>query len=82
MRAIFILMALLVVLSPSACTTEQAYYTAQGWKRNQCNKLPDKAEFDRCMSDTNTAYESYRRQTEPGQSAEPAQHPRSATPVK
>ena len=50
----------------SACTTEQAYYTAQGWKRNQCNKLPDKAEFDRCMSDTDTAYESYKRQAEPG----------------
>jgi len=67
MRAVFNLMALLVALSLSACTTEQAYYTAQEWKRNQCNKLPDKAEVDRCMSDTNTAYESYKRQTEPAQ---------------
>ncbi len=61
LRAIFILMALLVAMVLSACTTEQAYYTAQGWKRNQCNKLPDKAEFDRCMSNTNAAYESYKR---------------------
>ncbi|HYS56585.1 MAG TPA: hypothetical protein VEM34_00400 [Burkholderiales bacterium] len=65
MRAIFILMALLVALSLSACTTEQAYYTGQAWQRNQCNKLPDKAEFDRCMSKTSTTYESYKRQTEP-----------------
>jgi len=68
LKAIFTLTALFVGLSLSACTTEQAYYTAQGWKRNQCNKLPDKAEFDRCMSDTNTAYESYRRQPEPTRS--------------
>ena len=67
MRAIFILTALLVALSLSACTAEQAYYTGQAWQRNQCNKLPDKAEFDRCMSGTNTTYESYKRQTEPGQ---------------
>jgi len=65
LRTIFISMALLAALSLSACTTEQAYYTAQGWKRNQCNKLPDKAESDRCMSDTNAAYDSYKRQTEP-----------------
>ena len=65
-RAVFSLMALLVALSLSACTAEQAYDTAQAWQRNQCNKLPDKAEFDRCMSKTNTPYESYKRQTEPG----------------
>ena len=65
LRAIFILTALLVALSLFACTAEQAYYTAQGWKRNQCNKLPDKAEFDRCMSDTDAAYESYKRQAKP-----------------
>lgn len=67
LKAIFILTALLVAMLLSACTAEQAYGTAQAWQRNQCNKLPDKAEFDRCMSSTNTTYESYKRQTEPGQ---------------
>jgi len=67
LRAVFSLMALLVALSMSACTAEQAYGTSQAWQRNQCNKLPDKAEFDRCISKTNTPYESYKRQTEPGE---------------
>jgi len=67
LRAVFIFMPLLVALYLSACTEEQANGTAQAWQRNQCNKLPDKAEFDRCMSGTNTTYESYKRQTEQGQ---------------
>ena len=67
MKAIFILTSLLAALSLSACTTEQLYGSALSWQRGQCNKLPDKAEFDRCMSNTNTSYDSYRRETEPGQ---------------
>ena len=29
--------------------------------------IPDKADFDRCMSNTNTGYETYKEQIEPGQ---------------
>jgi hypothetical protein len=54
-------------LSLPGCTTEQAYLSAQGWQRNQCNKLPDKAEVDRCVGQASTTYESYKRQTEPEQ---------------
>jgi len=61
------LMPLLIALSLSACTAEQAYGTVQAWQRNQCAKLPDKADFDHCMSNTNTSYDSYKRQSEPGQ---------------
>ena len=57
-------MPMLIALSLPACTAEQAYGTAQAWQRNRCTNLPDKAEFDRCMSKTNTTYESYKRQTE------------------
>jgi hypothetical protein len=49
----------------SACTAEQVYLAGQGYQRNQCNGLPDKADYDRCMSRTNTPYDSYKRQTEP-----------------
>ncbi len=66
LKPIFVLMPLLVALSLSGCTTEQAYVTGQAWQRNQCSKLPDNAEFERCMSQTNTTYESYKRQSEPG----------------
>ena len=58
-------MASLFALFLPACTAEQAYGTAQAYQRNQCGRLPDKAEFDRCMSGANTTYDSYKRQTEP-----------------
>ena len=58
-------MPMLVALSLGGCTAEQAYGTAQAWQRNQCNQIPDKAEFDRCMSKTDTTYQSYKRQREP-----------------
>lgn len=56
--------ALLLSLSLSACTSEQAYNSAQAWQRNQCGKYPDKTEYDRCMAKTNTSYDAYKRQTE------------------
>ena len=58
---------MLLTLALLACTTEQVYGTAQSWQRNQCSRLPDKAEFDRCMSKTDTTYESYKRQRAPEQ---------------
>ena len=58
-------MASLFALFLPACTAEQAYDTAQAYQRNQCGRLPDKAEFDRCMSGASTTYDSYKRQTEP-----------------
>lgn len=44
----------------SACTAEQGYTTAQAWQRNQCNRIPDKAEADRCMSKSDMTYDSYK----------------------
>jgi len=67
LKAIFILLPLLVALSLPACTAERVYGSAQAWQQNQCNKIPDKTEFDRCMSKANTSYDSYKRQTEPAQ---------------
>ena len=64
MKAIFASLAAFVAMCLSACTAEQAYYSAQGWQRNRCYALPDKAEFDRCMSETSTTYESCKRQLE------------------
>ena len=64
MSSITLLATSLVALCLSACTTEQAYNSAQGWQQNQCNQIPDKAEFDRCMRNAGTSYESYKRQTE------------------
>jgi hypothetical protein len=60
-------MPLLLALSSSGCTSEQAYGTVQAWQRNQCNQLPDKAEFDRCVSKADTSYDSYQQQRAPKQ---------------
>lgn len=64
-RAIQVIFAApFILLSLTACTAEQAYNTAQGWQRNQCSKILDKAEYDRCMARASTPYGSYKHQTE------------------
>lgn len=58
---------LLVALSLPGCSAEQVYGSAQTWQQNQCNKIVDKAAYDRCMSRAAGTYESYKRETEPAQ---------------
>jgi len=62
--AVAIWFCVLAALSLSACTHEQLYGTGQAWQRNQCTRIPDKAEFDRCMAAASTSYDSYKKQTE------------------
>ena len=46
---IVVLLGALLLLG--ACTTERLAATAQAYQRNQCNRLPDKADYDRCVRD-------------------------------
>jgi len=64
MRTTFISIAVIAALSMSACTADQIYGMGQGWQRNQCTKLPDKTEVDRCMDRADGSYDSYKRQAE------------------
>ena len=57
-------LCVLAASSLSACTHEQLYGAGQAWQRNQCSRIPDKAEFDRCMAAASTSYDSYKKQTE------------------
>ena len=59
MRATLILAVLI-----SACTAEQAYYAGQTWQQNECNKIVDREQRDRCLSSAGGSYEAYKRQTE------------------
>ena len=61
-KAIFALMALFTLLW--GCTAQQGFVTAETWQRNQCNAYPDKADYDRCMSQTTEGYEAYQREVE------------------
>ncbi len=58
---------LLCVLSAalfSACSTQQLYQTTQAWQRNQCYKLEDMQERNRCLSNADDAFDDYKKQSE------------------
>jgi hypothetical protein len=63
-RVVLALSATFVVAAFSACTAEQLYGSGQAWQRNQCSRMPDKADADRCAAGTNTTYDTYKRQPE------------------
>jgi hypothetical protein len=46
----------------SGCTSQQLYATGQAYQRNQCLRLPDQGESERCMGKTNMTYEDYKRE--------------------
>jgi hypothetical protein len=48
----------------AACTTQSAYQTGQEWQRQQCLKLPDLAERQRCEKSTSMGYDKYRAEAE------------------
>jgi ABC-type Fe3+-hydroxamate transport system substrate-binding protein len=51
----------------SACTSwrELGYNSTQGFQRNQCQKITDSSERERCLKQTSPTYGDYRKQTEP-----------------
>lgn len=55
---------LLISLAASGCTSQLGYSSAQAWQHNECNKIIDRSEQERCLNATNTSYEDYKRQTE------------------
>jgi hypothetical protein len=46
------------------CSTRAVYQTVQGWQQQECRKLPDAAERQRCLNSTAASYDDYRRQRE------------------
>jgi hypothetical protein len=54
---------LFLALAFAGCSSEQTYSAGQNWQRNQCARIPDRAEYDRCMADASRSYDSYKRET-------------------
>ncbi len=54
----------MIMTAASACSWQQAYSSAQGWQQNQCNRLVDQTERDRCVAKTNMSYDDYQRKIE------------------
>ena len=48
----------------SGCSTPLAYYSAQGWQRQQCFKLQDPQQRQRCLKSASGSYEDYQREAE------------------
>ena len=53
-----------ILLVASGCTWQQAYSAGQAWQRNECNRLIEQTERERCLRNTDLPYDEYRRQTE------------------
>jgi hypothetical protein len=60
---ITVLTCVVAALCLPGCTREQAYGAGQAWKRQECIRIPDKAEYERCMRDADLSYDAYRRET-------------------
>lgn len=58
------LMSALIALATVACSSQQLYAVGQGWQRQECNRVQDAQERQRCMQSTATSFDDYRRQAE------------------
>jgi len=61
-RRITILLSVLAGFCLPGCT-HQAYGAGQMWQRQECIRIPDRAEYDRCMRNADLSYDAYRRET-------------------
>lgn len=52
------------LLALSGCSNRQVYDSLQGAKQNECSKVVDNSERQRCFDDANKSYDRYRRERE------------------
>lgn len=62
-RIPIISIAAAIGLTVSGCTAQQLYSTGQSWQRNECTRMLDQLERERCLSNANTPYEAYKKQS-------------------
>lgn len=48
----------------TGCATQQLYSTGQSWQRNQCTRLVDQLERERCLANAGASYETYKKQSD------------------
>jgi phage terminase small subunit len=66
-----LLSTLLATAAAAGCTTQTAYQTGQEWQRQQCLKLQDRDERQRCEKSNATSYERYREEAEAARHSAP-----------
>lgn len=62
MRYTLMLACVAAATLTSACSSRQAYDSGQAWQRNECGRIADTQERQRCMGSASTSYDSYQRQ--------------------
>lgn len=48
----------------TGCATQQLYSTGQAWQCNQCTRLVDQLERERCLANAGASYETYKKQSD------------------
>ena len=54
----------LAVLALGGCSHRLLYQSVQGWQQQECRKVADAAERQRCLASTAGSYDDYRRARE------------------
>jgi membrane protein DedA with SNARE-associated domain len=63
-RVLLVPVLILAAIAATACSSQQLYASGQAQQRNECDKVVDFQERQRCMARANTSYETYQRQSE------------------
>jgi hypothetical protein len=52
----------LLAVALSACSQQQLYNNAQGWREAECNKILETPRRERCMKEARQSHEEYKRE--------------------
>ena len=52
---------LLAASLAGACSSQQIYDSAQSWRRNECNRIADADQKERCIREANRSYDAYQK---------------------
>lgn len=58
------LLPVLPLVLLAACSSKELYQTGQGWQKQECQKLQDTAERQRCEKSAALSYERYKAEAE------------------
>ena len=64
MRFAHLLALIAASLLGAACSSQQTYASGQTLQRNECNKIIDMQERQRCVAKANDSYDTYQKQVD------------------
>ena len=64
LRVPLVPLLMFAAITAAACSSQQLYASGQAQQRNECDKIVDFQDRQKCMARANTSYETYQRQTE------------------